>query len=215
MNIKLKKNGRIVAVILFALCVALFGYKANAWEPNTDKDFDKDTIWGVETNCLKAGLLLQYAPDTNHTLVGFYPVLNNSSTTNGNADPDHLWLWLPPFDSRYQMQLTDINGNSVPKTAKGKALGKLIDQPLELRMGVNFAAGYRGQIIRPNSPDVIPTDPFVLEDYFTITNAGNYHLKFEMHVIWMTNGWKGSLMKSNPPAMWLLPVNAEIEIKNP
>jgi hypothetical protein len=215
-----KKNKHFLktTMLLAGLWLVIFQCHAvDAWQPDPNTGWD-NPLWGSETNHLKVGLLLQYAPGTNRTFVGFYRVLNNSSTTNGNSRPDLLQLWLPPFDSRYRMELTDTNGNPVPKTDKGKVLGKPIDQPFKryrggISEGVNFAGGYLGRPLLPNVPE--PADSFILEDYFSITNAGKYHLKFEMQVIWITNGWKGSLLKSNPPAIWLPPVDAEIEIKNP
>jgi hypothetical protein len=219
MNIKYKcslKTGMLLASLwlMSFRCHAVDAWRPDLSAPNMDPEIN--THWGLETNHVKVGLLIQNSSAaSNHTLVGFYPVLNNNSATNGNARPDVLQLWLPPFDSRYRMELTDTNGNAVPKTAKGKALGKPIDQPFERRgtgIRVNFEAGYLGRTLLPNVPE--PTDPFVLKDYFNITNAGKYHLKFEMRVIWITEGREHST-KSNPPAMWLPPVNAEIEIKNP
>jgi hypothetical protein len=224
MNIK-NKSSLKTGILLASLLIVLFRcHFVDAWQPDLsapNMDPDINTQWGLETNNVKVGLLIQDSSDaSNHTMVGFYPVLNNSSATNGNATPGRLNLWLPPFDSRYRMELIDANGNAVPKTAKGKVLGRPIDQPFKhyrggISEGVNIAGGYRGRILLPNTRDLIPTDAFVLEDYFAITNAGKYHLKFEMQVIWITSGWKSSLLKSNPPAMWLPPVNAEIEIKKP
>jgi hypothetical protein len=220
MNLKNKRSLQIGVVLAGYLIILFRCHAVDGWQPNGDHDFDKNTLWGSETNHVKAGLLLEYAPDTNRTLVGFYPVLNNSSATNGNIRPDVLQLWLPPFDSRYRMELIDTNGNAVLKTAKGKVLGKPIDKPFKhyrggISEGVNIAGGYRGRPLLPNVLEDVPSDPFVLEDYFNITKAGKYHLTFEMRVMWFTSGWEGSLGESNLPTVWLPPVNAEIKIEKP
>jgi hypothetical protein len=208
MNIKIT-NCQKVPILLAYLWIALIlcdcGY---AWQPEVFYGYDKDTLWGTETNCVKAGLLLQYAPDTNRTLVGFFPVLNNSCATNCPVGENNLWLWLPPFHSRYRMNLTDAKGMAVPKTEKGGAFGKAIDLPLRVRTGINVSAGYQGKVLLLNTPNVILSDPFVLEDYFIITNAGKFHLKFEMMVVWPN--------ASNPTnAIHLPPVDADIEIRIP
>jgi hypothetical protein len=205
MNMKIKCRPKKGALFLVLTIMVLLSNVLIAWQPTTDMDWNKDTVWGTETNYLNAGLLLQCAPETNHTTVGFFPMLYNDCATNGNISPDMLQLWLPPFESCYQMTLVDDKGNSVPKTAKGKALGKPISQPLKIRGGINYAAGYRGRILGPKTPDAIP-QPFVLEDYFSITNAGKYHLEFEMQVL------KGT---KQGPQQYHLPVNVEIEIRKP
>lgn len=218
MNIKIKRRLKPGMLLASLLIMSFRCHIADAWQPDlsaSNMDPEINTHWGLETNHVKVGLLIQDSSDaSNHTLVGFFAVLNNSSTTNGNSSPGVLQLWLPPFDSRYRMELTDANGNSIPKTAKGKVLGKPIDQPFEHnRGGVNYEAGYLGRTLLPNVPE--PINPFVLEDYFTITNAGEYHLKFEMQVLWVTNERKGSATTANLPTVWLPLVDANIEIKRP
>jgi hypothetical protein len=190
--------------LLASLSMILLFSNVGIGQPFIDDDYFKDTIWGKETNGVKAGLMFQYTPDTNHSLVGFIPALNNGCTTN----VDFLCLFLPPFDSRYQMALRDANGMAVPKTAKGKALGSPITKPLRGRIGINLKAGFIPRYLVLNNPNVQVSDTFVLKDYFVITNAGKYHFQFDMMVIRPS--------KENPTnVVHLPPVNAEIEINKP
>jgi len=196
---------------LFLCCV---GY---AWEPSTAKieGFEKNAFWGSETNCLKAGLSMQSTHDKGHTLVGFFILLNNNCKTNIDLRSDMLWLWLPPFDRMFQMELIDANGQPVIKTTRGKALGKQLDRPLVLPAGFNSEAGYTKELLLPHNPSII-LPPFILEDYFSITNAGTYKLKFVMKVIKISETLSiTSLKKYPPPTIELPPVYADVPIKYP
>ena len=210
MKVIFSRQCRIAALVSF---VILFWISAAAaWQPSIagiDENFADEIRWGAETNCLKAGLLVQFAPATNRTLVGFYPVLNNRCQSNCVSGlSDTLPIWLPSFDRCYAMMLTDGDGSVVSKTENGIALGKQIDQPFRVRDGINLAAGYHGRILLLNKPDLILTDSFVLEDYFEITKAGKYHLQVQMTIIWP--------LKTNlTNIVHLPPVNTEFEIKSP
>src|ERR1035441_1498372 len=56
----------------------------NAWHPTFTsipikeqfRMVQDDVHWGVETNYIKAGLLLLFSPNTNRTDVAFFPVLH-------------------------------------------------------------------------------------------------------------------------------------------
>ena len=162
------------------------GSPADAQDSPTTRQY-----WGVETNGVKAALFFYFAPgSTNQVQVTFVPALNNSLTNNGNfVRPDHLLLWLPPFESRYEMDLTDDAGKPVRKTRKGKALGKsyLYTEP----KGVTTRRGPtdRGVMLTPNKPEVLlekaPNTFFgymslSLQDYFRISKPGKYHLSFRL-----------------------------------
>ncbi len=189
--------------ILFASLsiILLLSKVVYAWQLPVDRDYDNEhPVWGKETNGLKAGLVFQYSPDTNHTLIAFCPVLFDVS--------NDMHLYLPPFDSRYQMTLTDTKGMAVFKTAKCKALGKPIDKPLRGRTGINSEAGYRSLYLALNTPSENLYDSFILTDYFEINHAGKYHLQFDMAVIWPSQKYPTNVVH-------LPPVNAEIEFKKP
>src|ERR1017187_1317908 len=114
-----RSSGIFLVCAILALDSVAEINQANVWTPTPSKiDFDKDVHWSAQTNFVKAGLVIKYAPDTNQTAVGFFPILSNGSATNGNIRPDRLHLWLPPIESRYQMTLLDEKGAPVPKTIK-------------------------------------------------------------------------------------------------
>jgi len=71
MNIKNSRHLKTGMLLASLLIMSFQCHAVDVWQPSDDKDFEKDTLWGSETNHLKAGMLLEYAPDTNHTLVGF------------------------------------------------------------------------------------------------------------------------------------------------
>jgi hypothetical protein len=153
--------------------------------------------WGAETNGLKAGVFFNLAPgSTNQVQVFFVPAINNSLATNGNfLRADRLHLWLPPFDSRYRMQLTDEAGSPVRKTHKGKTLAKPYVYSPPQRV-TTAPPTDRAVMLAPNEPQSLPerasgNSPFAyrplsLLDYFKVTNSGKYHLKFQISVLFWT-----------------------------
>jgi hypothetical protein len=163
-------------------------------------------LWGIETNHVKAGLNIQYAPDeTNRTLVGLFVVLYNSSDTNGNFRSNLLSLGLPPENSRYKMTLLDDKGNVIAKTEMGNNL----DQPFDLHpKRIDIYHGYAVRDISPFYMDVLTRNPIVLENYFDITNAGKYQFKFVL------NTYTG-VDDHGVIQPFYLPVDADIEIKKP
>lgn len=178
--------------------------KASTWHPDAAILSKTNIVWGLETNHIKAGLNIQSASDsTGRTLIGFFVVLYNNSDTNGNYEPDLLSLILPPINSRYKMALFDEKGNAVLKTKIGKAN----DQPFDINpKRLDRDHGYGLRDISPFVVDIMPFDPVVLEDYFAITNAGKYHLKFVLNVL------KGTDQYIQP---YYLPVDADIDIEKP
>jgi hypothetical protein len=177
---------------------------------------DADGIfWGAETNGVKTGLQIQYGLNpSNLTAITCYPYLKNSKTNNANWNSIHLRLWLPPSEDSYQMSLLDEKEKTVVKTTKGQELGKPIDQPLMVRVGgINFRAGY--QALYPDLNDGAHARPFILQDYFKIKEAGKYHLKFEIRVIWLQpgRGHDPNLYTTNLPVVNLPPVEAEFQIR--
>lgn len=173
----------------------------------TEKDLQENLHWGTETNCLKAGVVIRYAPVTNLSFPELTPALYYSCESSSNPDwPNHLRLWMPPFNSRYQLELVDQKGHAVPKTEEGKALGRTIDQPLMLSDGINYKAGYRRCILTLKTIDTLEADPIPLEKYFVITNTGKYNLEFKMVIIWPRE-------KNPTNIIHLPPVNVVIDIE--
>lgn len=169
--------------------------------------------WGAETNGVKAGLYIQHlSGTTNIAVVRCTPVLLNTRTNNGNSRPDRLKLWTPPTESCYQLTLLDSNQQPVAKTARGKALGKPLSQPLALTTGFNSRAGYSGAILIPDWPQ--PLYPSILlQDYFVIPKPGKYGLRFEMRVIWIQRGVHVTVGTTNLPLVQLPTVEAQLELQ--
>lgn len=196
-------------VVLFAIC-----FMAVRVAQGQNQYVSGNEFWGGETNGLKAGLFVQHlAGATNLVRVFCSPILMNSYTNNGNISPDHLRIWLPPFESCFQMTLWNDKGIEVVKTLRGKHLGSPIKEPLYIKDGVNFRGGYKGVILLPNEP-AQTMDDFKLGDFFEIKTPGKYRLKLEMRVIWITKPWNPDLRKAPPEAVIILPVEADIELGN-
>ncbi len=171
--------------------------------------------WGNETNWVKAGLLLQYSPNTNRTDVAFF-VLLHSSYTNNPPDEHHgyysegphgtrIMFWLPPVEQRYQITLRDDNGNPVPKTKWGERFCKPIVNNFKR---LDNYMGYQACDLFTYPPIIVIPSPLTLRDCFKITTAGKYHLEFEIRAMRET----GQLP---PYEEYNLPVKVEVEIKNP
>ncbi len=183
------------------------------WQPDPFIINMTNVIWGIETNHVKAGLAIQYSSrSTNGPIVGFYVVVYNNSDTNGNIAPvfktkngyvkqNILSLGIPPDGYRYTMALFDTNGNAVAKTELGKKL-----KPFDSQAKIDNYHGYGERDILPFTLDVLPFSSIVLEDYFVMTNAGKYHLRFVLNTF--TGADKLGIIKP-----LCLPVNADIEIK--
>jgi len=137
------------------------------------------------------------------------PILKSSRT-------NHLWLYLPPMKSRFQLTLLDENKNTVTKTEKAEQSGAPLTQPFRLTTDINIRAGYSGlPPLYSNEPESLDLYRVNLRDYFVLTNTGKYNLKFIMTVIWFPPKWKGDYKSPNVPMVALPPVKAQIEIKGP
>jgi hypothetical protein len=176
--------------------------------------------WGAETNGVKAGLCFQLAPNaTNQVQVLFLPALSNSQTNNGNLAPDRLHLWLPPFDSRYRMELTDQAGKPVRKTNKGAALGRAYVYSPPKTVTTRDPTD-RAMLLTLDKPELVwqivnkggQTSLFwlSLQDYFQIRNPGKYRIEFQMTVMF----WQ----KDTPwdiKVVCLPPVEADLDLLLP
>jgi|SRR5208282_1336837 len=163
----------------------------------------EDIHWGMETGSVAAGLLLQYSPNTNRTEIALFPVLHSNFTNNGEGS--NWTFWLLPVEHRYQMTLRDDKGHSVPKTEWGEKHSK----PFEINMyKIDGYHAYAGCILGTNPLVTVIPSPLLLRDWFKITTAGTYHLEFEMRAV-------RKLYMERKIEEYRLPVNLEIEIKNP
>ena len=197
-----------------AVMAALLLFSARC--PGSGAERIQGEYWGLQTNGVRAGLyLLESNTETNRSLTKYMPMLENSLTNNGNRRPDRLDLWLPPLESCLQVSLRDQNGKPVPMTAMGKRLGAPITQPMRVMTGMNFPAGYRAIYLRPNEPSQVLAYIFSPEDYFIIPAPGKYRLSLRVRVIWLHEGWKGSLKSTNLPTVDLPPVEAELDLQKP
>jgi hypothetical protein len=180
--------------------------------------------WGEETNGVKAGVYFQLVSgSTNEVQVLFVPALCNSRTDNGNVAPNRLLLLFPPFDSRYELQLTDLAGRPVEKTKKGDALGKayVYSRPLGMHAGSSRA---QGVTLTPNKPEIIWETTtkghdirllwLSLQDYFKIQKSGRYHLKFQMRVLFWNRSPEDE-EKALEKSLYLPAVEADIEVQLP
>ena len=185
-------------------CDAQTGTTITTWNPDIYILSLTNTVWGAETNHVKAGLNIQYSTDsTGRTLAGFVVAMYWDCDTNGNLRPNVMSLAMAPTNSRYTMALYDERGNAVAKTK----FGKEHDQPFNTSpKDLFFYHGYGPVDIFPLQLDVLVSERVVLENYFVITNAGKYHLNFVLNTL------KGDEHGIQP---WYFPVNTEIEIKKP
>jgi hypothetical protein len=144
--------------------------------------------------------------------VRFVPALENTLTNNGNITPSMLRLWLLPLESAYTMQVRDAAGRPLQGRARARSMGKSISAPLDLKLGKNFQAGYRG--IQLVSANPVPLGDYSFDplSYFTVSRQGSYHLSFQLKVIWITSGWKGSLQSTNLPVVDLPAVEVVFEV---
>jgi hypothetical protein len=208
----MKPNSLLRLYLLMLICFVAINNGAQesaggtTWRPDIFTINETNIVWGVETNHVKAGLAFQYATGpSNRTLVGFFFALYNNSDTNGNISPNTLKLWLPPLNSRYNMTLFDSRNNVIAKTEFGKSLDQPFDATPNLD-NIDIYHGYVGLGLIPFNMDLKGLDPIVLENCFTITNAGKYHLKFVLNTL------RGDDQGIQP---LYLPVDANIEIKKP
>lgn len=197
--------------------------RTNNWHPNfynivpVKEQFrmiQEEVCWSKETNWVKAGLLLQYSPNTNRTDVAFYFLLSNGYT---NDLPDEtrgyyphgmhgieMIFWLPPLEQCYQISLRDENGSLVPKTKWGERFSK----PVAAKFNRFRDSKYQRCSLDTNPSITVIPSPLLLRDCFQITNSGRYYLEVEICVLKET--------KSNPPYEEChFPVNVQVEIKNP
>ena len=197
--------GFFVIVLVFSAKLVFAGIDSN-WE---SQFAEADTFWGMETNGVKVGLLINPLSCSTNVSIHCTPVIK--STRN---QTNHLWIYFPPLESCFQMTLKDGSGKITPKTAKGKALGKPNTEPLMVKFGMNIQAGYKMRPIKQNYSEVLSDFSFVLQDYFEATNSGKYKLTYEMQVILpqRTNGKHTTLHTTNLLTLTLPPVVADVKI---
>jgi len=170
-----------------------------------------NVYWGASTNGIMAGIYVEakYDNNLNHDIILCHPLLYNSSTNNGNIQPDVLLLYLPSLESRYRMELTDEKGNNVEKTEKGQLLGKIAPKPYKLSPNFNGVINDTGWrpgkhfLLSRQVDELFPQ--LILQDYFKITNSGLFHLHFEMRAFKVIDSQTNSLI-------CFPPVDANIEI---
>ncbi len=174
-------------------------------------DFSGSNVfWGNETNGVSMALLIAPLSSSNHIPIHCTPIVKNS-----RSQTNHLWVWFPPIESCCQMSLMDEKGNSVPKTAKGKSLGKPITEPMMLKDGPNIKAGYKMRPLAQNKAEMLSDFSFDLQNYFEVTNSGKYRLTYEMRVV-LPQSTKGNYMTlhtTNLPTTALPSVIADVEVK--
>ncbi|SRR5579885_293522 len=184
----------------------------NIWRPTFDRIpareqsciVQNDIRWGKETNHMAAGLILQYSPDTNRPDVALFAVLR-SSFTNNSGDGYSSSLWLLPVEHRYQMTLRDREGHLIPRTEWGV---KCMETFMINMNEIDMYHGYQRCFLKSNHLLIVIPSPLLLRDYFQITNAGKYHLEFEIRAV-------KKLFVERKIEEYHLPVTVRIEIRNP
>jgi hypothetical protein len=194
------------AVLLLGRADA-FAQAASVSGSGTEEDSAApNTFWGADTNGLKFGLHIETARNTSNAVawIKCTPILRYSGTNT-------LWIYLPPVLSRFQMALTDEKDRLVAPTTKGRRLGEPLPAPFGVTTGINYRAGYSGcPPLHPGHCEVLGESEFILQDYFSITNAAKYRLSLQMKVIWFPPGWKGTRKTTDVPVVTLPPVDARI-----
>ena len=173
-----------------------------------------NTFWGAETNGIKAALLIEPIISSNNIPICCTPILKFSIQSSNSLHTVNVYF--PPFESCFGVTLRDDNGNDIPKTDKGKSLGKAISGPLMVKIGgLNSHAGFRMVPIIQNHSEVLSEFAFNLQDYFFVTNSGKYHLIYEMHVVLpqFDKGSRAWLYTEPPQTIVLPPVAADIETR--
>ena len=200
---------------LFAM--ALF-FSAERVFAGIDSDWESEftgpeTFWGMETNGIKVALVIK--PLTSFNVpIHCTPVIKSSIYATNRLNSINLYF--PPPESCFQMTLKDGSGNIIPKTAKGKLLGKPITEPLMVKFGMNIQAGYKMRPIKQSHSELLSDFSFVLQDYFEATNSGKYQLTYEMRVILpqKNKDYARTIYTRDFPVLTLPPVIAQIEITN-
>ena len=206
------------------LCLAITGLLSlGAGSPAGAQDLSTTRqYWGAETNGVKAGLCFQLAPaSTNQVQLIFLPALLNTSTNNRNLlSREGFFLSLPPFDSRYHMDLTDAAGRPVQRTRKGQALGKPYVVPPLTGVHVGpWPPDCRELFLWLNKPQPIyevtggtlPTWHWLsLPDYFKIKKSGRYHFTLQTSILFWNNGMALHLRLAALP-----PVEADLDLQLP
>ena len=198
------------------------GYQAAESELNAPRPRVTKVFWGKETNGVKAGLsVAYYSPDSFEYFkkepgtipIRCFPLLMYNNTNSGKLNSDTAVFDLPPLEGRCQLDLADDHGDSVKKTRKCEALGKVAPQvyrpsanPLT---GITVDTGwrpYRYILVTNQARDLAP--PLILQDYFRIANSGKYRLHFELC------GFRVSGPGTNE-LQHFPPVDAEIQVTLP
>jgi len=201
----------LIAITLLVSSEQVFAGASSDWE----NEFNgQETFWGIETNGIKVALVVEPQVSSNNVPIHCTPVIKSSIHATNRLNTINVYF--PPLRSCYQMTLKDEKGDMVPKTAKGKSLGKPIAAPLMVKIGgLNLRAGYRMRPLTQNRSEVLSDFSFNLQDYFIVTNSGKYQLIYEMQIVPLQFG-KGSytnLYSAPPPTLSLPPVVAGVEIK--
>jgi hypothetical protein len=187
----------------------------------TDSDWESgftgtETFWGAETNGIKVALFIEPIVSSNNVPIHCTPVIKSSIKGSNNLNT--VRVYFPPLESCYQMTLRDEKGSLIPKTAKGKSLGKTITEPLMVKIGgLNMRAGYRMRPLIQNHSEVLSDFSFNLQDYFEVTNSGKYQLTYEMRIILPQSGKENfmAFYTTNLPTTILPSVIVNVEIKPP
>lgn len=182
----------------------------NSWRPylsNINTWFPAhlgDIQWGVETNHITSGLILQYSAETNRTEVALFPILRSEST-NTSGDGYSYSFWLLPLEHRYRMTLRDENGRLIPMTE----WGKMHSEPFEVNMEkIDRYHGYERYLLRTDPQVTLFPSPLVLRDYFRITKAGIYRLEFEMTAV-------KKFYAERKIEVYRFPDDVQVDIRNP
>ena len=158
--------------------------EASGWGPtglivpfsDLESVLKNETIWSLETNQIKAGILVQY-PSGRRTNAALYTVIGFNPGTN--SVKQFLGLSLPRLGLRYQYALTDSKGNSIPKTKWGNQFAGVLQSGISrMAFGKKFGPDGIPLVARMTVFD----KPIILSDLFNIPKGGHYRLDVEVRL---------------------------------
>jgi hypothetical protein len=137
--------------------------------------------WGAETNHIKAVLYWEtnWSGKTFKPWTKFVPGFFRSS-----ASTNEELYWIPPEPERYRVVARDSNGIRVPKTEKGKTMGRAIPAKPKLIGWRQGGGPYEPCGLASASPEpkfFLPT--FKPSDFFIFERPGKYEFEWQVRLV--------------------------------
>jgi hypothetical protein len=164
--------------VLMAALTMILPWLTLAQQPTQNQP---KTVWGAVSNGICAGVSSEPSDWPSHK--GDF----TCSMELGNTGTNFLWVWFPPFEQRYEIQLLGPDGNRVRQL-------KPLFHSLKTR--------YSGLPPFPKTGDF---DWFFLKDTFDIRTNGQFTLIASVRVNVFTNFIAGQSQMQSEPSYFLLP----------